>query len=486
MQMFGRTVIYTDVSSVTSENVCEVLNKAVTVHSKNSAEIEYLYNYYKGKTPVLNKKKEVRPEINHKICENRANEIVNFKTGYCFGEPVQYILRSEKKSLVSAIDALNDYMFNLDKAAGDRRIADWMHIAGTAFRMALPSKDNDEDEPPFEFFTLDPRYAFVVYSSGIGNKPMMCVKYVIRENSLPLYSVYTKDMYYEIENGMIVKREPHVLGMLPIVEYPANEARLGAFEIVLPLLDALNEVQSNRLDDVVQYVNSFLALLGGQIDEEGMKNLAEYKMLCLPEGVDAKYLSQAMAQGDIQTLADAIRYSVLSICGVPSQSGESASTSDTGSAVILRGGWEQAEARAKSTEAEFKRSEKTFLRLILRILRDTADTTLKLQDIEIKFTRRYVDNILTKTQALQQLLQAGINPRVAIATCGLWNDPTDIYLQSKKYLEQWDVTDDGDVSEDGHDHGKTAENDPQGVREKPSDDGTRRTERDQGEQDAIH
>ena len=469
MQMFGRTVIYTDVSSVTSENVIDVLNKALTVHSQNQHEIEYLYNYYKGKTKILEKKKEVRPAINHKICENRANEIVSFKTGYCFGEPVQYILRGEKKSLVSAVDDLNDLMFAEDKAAADREIADWMHIAGTAFRMALPVKGEDV---PFEFYTLDPRHTFVVYNSGIGNKPVMCVKCITKDNQIPLHSVYTRDMYYEIENGLLTYSKPHTLGMLPIVEYPANTARLGAFEIVLPLLDALNEVQSNRLDDIVQYVNSFLALLGGQIDEESLERLETYKMLCLPDGVDAKYLSVALQQGDIQTLADALRHSILSICGVPSQSGESASTSDTGSAVILRGGWEQAESRAKSTELEFKRSEKQFLRLILRILRDTVGTPLKLQDIEIKFTRRYVDNILTKTQALQTLLQTGIHPRVAIATCGLWNDPTDIYLQSKEYLDQWDVTDDdNDVSESGHSHGKTEEADSEGVRKEPSDDG---------------
>lgn len=479
MQMFGRAVIYTDVSSVTAENVREVLSKALTVHAKNKSEIEYLYDYYKGKTPILGKTKEVRPQINHRICENRANEIVNFKTGYCFGEPVQYILRGEKASLVSAIDELNDFMFASDKAAADREIADWMHIAGVAYRMALPARQYGEDDPPFKYYTLDPRHTFIVYSSGIGNEPMMCVKCIMKENDLPVYSVYTKDTYFEIEDGILVKAEKHVLGMLPIIEYPANSARLGSFEIVLPLLDALNETQSNRMDDVVQYVNSFLALLGGSIDEDGMKNLEEYKMLCLPDGVDAKYLSVAMQQGDIQTLADALRYSILSICGVPSQSGESASTSDTGRAVILRGGWEQAEARAKSTELEFKRSEKKFLKLVLRILRDTPGTPLRLSDIEIKLARRYVDNILTKTQALQQLLAAGINPRVAIATCGLWNDPTDIYLQSKEYLNQWDVTtEDEDVSKSGHVHEETDGDDSEGVREKPDDDGDGRTERD--------
>lgn len=476
MQMFGRTVIYTDVSSVTSENVCEVLNKALTTHAQNRSEIDYLYKYYKGNTPILAKEKEVRPSINHKICENRANEIVNFKTGYCFGEPVQYILRGEKQGLVKHLDVLNDYMFAEDKSAADRRIADWMHIAGTAYRMVLPRKRYDEGEAPFDFYTLDPRHTFVVYHSGIGNKPVMGVKCIMKENNLPLYSVYTNDMYFEIEDGILQSAQHHVLGMVPIIEYPASEARLGAFEIVLPLLDALNEVQSNRLDDVVQYVNSFLALLGGQIDEDGMKNLEAYKMLCLPDGVDAKYLSVAMQQGDIQTLADAIRYSIMAICGVPSQSGESASTSDTGRAVILRGGWEQAEARAKSTETEYKYSEKRFLKLVLRILRDSVGTDLRLQDIEVKFGRRYVDSLVTKAQALQTLLTIGIAPQSAIATVGIWNDPTDIYLQSKPYLTQWEVNDsDEDVRTDGHNHEETAGTDPQGVRKKPSDDGDGRT-----------
>lgn len=35
--------------------------------------------------------------------------------------------------------------------------------------------------------------------------------------------------------------------MIPIFEYPANNARLGSFEIVLPLLDTINNIESNRM-----------------------------------------------------------------------------------------------------------------------------------------------------------------------------------------------------------------------------------------------
>lgn len=136
----------------------------------------------------------------------------------------------------------------------------------------------------------------------------MGVKFIIKENMLPVYSVYTESMFFEIENETIIKAESHVLGGIPLFEYPANLARTGAFEIVLPLLDAINKAESNRMDDLVQFVNSFLALLGGSIDEETAQKLDEYKMLCLPEGVDAKYLSASIRQTDIQVLVDTRKY----------------------------------------------------------------------------------------------------------------------------------------------------------------------------------
>lgn len=36
------------------------------------------------------------------------------------------------------------------------------------------------------------------------------------------------------------------------------------------------------------------------------------------------------------------------------------------------------------------------------------------------------------------MLEAGLNPEVAIATCGLFNDPMDVTAQSKEYLRKWE------------------------------------------------
>lgn len=431
-QMFGRRKIYTDVAEITAENVVAVLEKALLTHAQNQNEIQYLWDYYRGKTPILGKVREVRPSINHRVCVNRANEIVTFKRGYGFGEPIQYIRRGMNESLTDDINELNEYMFCESKHAKDSSLAEWMFVGGLGMRMTLPG----DKEEPFKIYTLDPRYSFVVRYNGLGENVVMGVKFVTRENGLPVYSVYTKDAYYEIENSTVVKAQRHVLDDIPLFEYPVNEARLGAFEIVLSLLDAINELESNRMDDVVQYVNSFLALLGGTIDDDTAAKLDEYKMLCLPEGTDAKYLSVSMQQSDTQVLADSLYDYVLTICGMPNRNGGS-STSDTGIAVVYRDGYATAESYMKSVEEQFKFSEKRFLKMVLRIMRDLVGTNLTVKDIEIKFSRHNYENIQTKSQVLTTLLNnPKVHPELAYTHCGLFLDPETAYLQSKSWWEE--------------------------------------------------
>ena len=442
-QFFGRKVIYSSESEITSENVIEVLKKAMGVHLTNSSEIDYLYRYYSGNQPILQRVKRVRPEINNKIVENHAIEIVDFKKGYVFGEPIQYVRRGESEEISEKITQLNEYMFAEDKAARDKELAEWFYICGTSYRMVLPDEfaGVDPDDSPFEIDTLDPRYAFVVYNNGFGKKPLMGVKYIETEENQRIFSVYTRDMYYEIVDDEIIDSEPHVLGDIPIIEYPANSARLGAFEVVLPLLDSLNNIVSNRMDGIEQFVQAFMKFVNCDIDEKQFTALKEMGALKIKSDsnnpADVDIVSKELNQSQVQVTKDDIYQMVLIICGMPDRKGGNRSTGDTGQAVLLRDGWSAAEARAKDTELMFKGSEKRFLRLVLRIIRDTANFNLRLSEIDIKFTRNKTDSLLVKSQGLQNQLEAGIHPQIAIAHCGLYSDPEQVYLDSREYLEKW-------------------------------------------------
>jgi SPP1 family phage portal protein len=445
MEMYGRRVITTDAAVITDGNIIEELNRAFDTHCLNRGEIEYLWNYYRGKQPILQRVKTVRPEICNKIVENRANEIVSFKVGYLCGEPIQYVGRNGDESVSQAIAELNEMMFSENKATQDKEVVEWQMICGTAYRLVLPDSRGEEDDSPFEMFTLDPRDTFVVKSSEVGNKPVFAVKYRVDSNSNRICSVYSENWYWRIVGDKIVESKAHALGMIPIFEYPANNARLGAFEIVLPMLDAINNVASNRMDGVEQFIQSFIKFVNCDIDEEQFKALKEMGAIKVKsvDGTvaDVSIVTQELNQMQTQTLVDYLYQTVLTICGMPNRNGGS-STSDTGAAVIMRDGWSLAESRAKDSELMFKRSEHEVLKLILRIIRDSQGLSddiynLKLKNISLQFTRRNYENVQSKAQVLTSMLQQNkIHPRLAFQHSGLFTDPESAYQLSKEYAEE--------------------------------------------------
>ena len=439
-KMTGRRIIKTSEPEISDNNVLEVLRKSLNTHILNRSEIDYLYKYYKGDQPILYRTKEVRPEICNKIVENRANEIVSFKVGYLCGEPIQYVSRSGNEDIVRQVNVLNEYMFAEDKASQDQEIVEWQMICGTAFRMVLPDGVGDLDDAPFEMYTLDPRNAFIVYSSEIGSEPMMAVKYYVDDTNIQHYSIYTRNKYYEVTGDIITQISQHALYDIPIIEYPANNARLGAFEIVLPLLDAMNNVASNRLDGVEQLVQAFIKFINCDISKDEYQEFLELGAIKVKsvdgQVADVGVVTTELNQSQSQTLKDDYYNAMLTICGMPNRNG-SKSTSDTGAAVVLRDGWSDAEARAKDSENVFKRSEKRMLKLVLRICEDLRDSTLHLRDIDMKFTRRNYEAIQSKSQVLISMLQEPkIHPQLAFQHSGMFSDSESAYSMSMRYYEE--------------------------------------------------
>lgn len=442
LHLNGRRMILTDETEVNIGNVVQILRKALPYHWKNRSEISYLWSYYKGRQPILNRVKEVRPEITNKIVENRANEIVSFKSGYLMGEPLQYVSRGNAENIADAINQLNEFVFAEEKPAKDKELADWFHICGTSFRMVLPDEmAGEDDESPFEIYTLDPRNTFVVYNNGLGNKPILGVKYVVDENGVVHYSCYSDHEYFEIVESKVVSYDTHILGEIPIIEYPLNMARIGAFELVIPLLDAINLTDSNRLDGVEQFIQALMLFHNVDISSEDFDELRgrgaiKFKDIDPQLKAEINYLVSNLNQGETQTLVDHMYQTVLTICGMPNRNGGS-STSDTGSAVIMRDGWSAAEARAKDSELMFKKSERIFLKVVLNICRTLADMDLKVCNVEIRFTRRNYENILQKAQVLDLMLKNNkIHPRLAFEHCGLFVDSDLAYTLSAEYAEE--------------------------------------------------
>ena len=452
VNFYGREQLFTDFPEVNSGNIREVLTEIESKHGKNKNQIQFLYDYYRGKQPILDRVKEIRPEICHKIVENWANAIVSFKVGYLCGSPIQYVSGKSEEDLTDKIDALNDFMEGLGKAGVDKDLFEWQMISGTSYRATFTDKDE-----VVQITSLDPRRTFVIYSNDIFQKPLASGYITTKREGgsiIKYTTVYTDAEVIELKERQVISTTPNFLKRNPIIEYPANNARLSVIEVVLDLLNAINDLDSGRLDSVEQFVQSLMVVYNAKLEDETGNSIREKGLVELKSVGDAKadikIISEQLDQSQTQTLKEDLIQRVREIIGLPSQGDGNTGDSSNNGAMILKGGWENAETRARESELMFKKSEIPFMKLLFDILRKKNVVDLEVSDVDIRFTRRNYENIQVKSQVLTTMLSnEKIAPKLAFESCGMFIDPEEAYKESKDYYDDNRRTEQSNIGDNG-------------------------------------
>ena len=461
----GRKKIYTDVKQIDASNVIQVLTESLIEHETNRTQIKYLIDYERGIQPILSRTKTIRPEINIKIAENNAAKITDFKVSYEFGSPITYIQRSNKQVPESDADkddvritALNEMLLEESKATKDTELARWFKICGVGYRM-IKAKPIVNGKSVFDILTLSPLTTFVLYSNDIYQRPVMAVTYSVQKNGSTLYGCYTDDTYFEIDNGTRIvngvktQKDAYVTNgqgvqnipaIIPIVEYVNGFDRMGCFEKVLSILDTLNIINSDRVNDIAQHVQSILWMNNCELDDGEEVKPNGVVQTKSPQGVQAsiQFLENVLNQSEIQTLVNYLQSQITEIAGIPQRQENPGGS--TGSAMNLSSGWQFAETSAINSESIFEQSERQAIRVMLEIIKKSTDipeeisdiTNLQVSDIMIRFSRNKIYDIATKSNALNTLISTGIDGKHAIETVSLFTDPQAVWVDSKDLIKE--------------------------------------------------
>lgn len=458
VNLFGRNKIYTALDDLTRDNVIVEVNKALGIHMVNVQEMNYLYWYRRGFQPILNRKKEIRPEINNKVVVNNADMVVTFKNGYFLTSPVSYISRKKDDKTAYEVKVLNEYLYTSGKQAADNIVADWFHTVGVGTIFCDPVKDEEEAKiRPMSVYALDPRSAFVAYSLKPGAKPVFGVN-MVTDYEYIYIDVFTNTTVFKLKGTVtpvketifpnpltaayeVVSEEPNIIGRVPIVEYVYKSTRMCAFESALSIMDAINTAESNRLDAVEQTVQNLMVMYNCELPEgENANTIRESGLIVLTSTTDnkadVKLMSEALDQQQTQTTIDDLYEQMLEKCGVPSSVRDGGSTSDNVGAVYLRSGWATADTDARNTEDLYKESNRLFDDIFLRVLkRRNLIGDIDISDFDVTFVRNSLNNLLVKTQAALNMKQLGFSPELAFAKSGLSNDPISDVETSSKYID---------------------------------------------------
>ena len=444
--LLGRQRIYTayDVNSnLSNDIIADIISDAYTKHSMlNHSDMEYLLKFFLGEhRNIIEREKEVRPEIKNQLVVNLQKAIVRDTTGYFMGTPVQYIARdAEKKS--QPVKQLSDAMELEDRGAVDKEIEDYCAILGVGYK-GIFFDEEPVNEVPFRMVSLSPLNTFVVYNTEIGSSVIMAVAYNTykdtNENLHWKMIAYTTSEIFEIDTQTPnsikpsqIKRSPNVVKLIPIIEYQNNMWYKGDFEDVLSIIDAIDLLDSNNMDDVEQVIQSILLLFGiSAKQQEEIQSVPPNSLLMFTgeQGInqDGKYISPQVDVTAITTLREHLEETMRVIAGVPDRKTRGGGGGDTGDAVKLRDGWADMELVARDKEKYWSRAETQTVRVALEFMRIGGQPLdLKPIDVSIKFTRNKNDNLQSKAQAGATLHGMGLAHEDVLTAMELTNDIAEV------------------------------------------------------------
>lgn len=447
---YGRKIAYTNVSQITRDNIVSVIGSCIGCFNYNKTVIEYLWNYYKGDQPVHYREKTANEDINNRVSENHAYELVQFKVGQTYGEPIQFISRRDDDAINKAVDELNDYMADANKQEKDIKAGEWQSATGTSFKAIQFTGDK---ELPFRIVAPNPINTFVIYNEST-EEPMLAVQELKDEKGEHYKLCYTKSHECKLKNGKVLDWKLHGFGDIPIVEYPNNHERLSDIELVIDLLDAINNMQSNRMDSIQQFVEYWVKFVNCEIDKETFEEMKLSHALTVKSNnkdnkADVEIMTQELNQSESQVAKKDLWDNALAILAIPNKEGNTGG--DTQGAVELRNGWDFSKTRTKLKDPVVKSAEKRIAKVVLNVIRVKGKEELKIgiRDFDVQINHSPTDNLVVKCQALQYLLQCGIHPLVAIKTVGLWGDAEKTFLESQPYLKNlWKTIDDVKAEEE--------------------------------------
>ena len=301
----------------------EILEYCIKQHQGTLARLNKLSDYYDGKQDISNRTFG-NPNIpNHKIVANHAKYIVDIATGFLVGNPIAYS--------GSQVDKIMDEYSRMDIISHDTELEKDLSVFGIGYELMYLAPV-DEGDTEIRIKSIDPRGIFVVTDDTVDKNPLFGVHYQQRfklDGSLNYYliNVYTEDKIYTyhakgLSKGQMTlfEESEHYFGAVPVVEYRNNEERQGDFEQQISQFDAYNLLQSDRINESEQRVNSILFIKGFTLGED---NLTHDSIIETTEkDSDLKWLIKEIKEADNEVLRQSLLDDIHKFSYIPSMTDE--------------------------------------------------------------------------------------------------------------------------------------------------------------------
>lgn len=340
-------------------------------------------NYYDGKQAILNKNYADASKSCSRVVTNYCQDIADAYCGY-LASP-NYISYNSSNDITSIMEVLN---YNDYQSEDSDFLLDALKY-GIAYELMYL-----DNEAQVRFRLINPLTAFAIFDDTLTGDLLYFVR-MYKANDWNESDTYNVDVYsdYSIKhytmagyNGNLtfVAEEAHHFSQCPANVFSLPDEK-AIFDCILSLQDAANEILSDEIDDYSAFCDAYLSLTGADIDAEGVAMMKENRVLVLPEGAAAAWLTKNANDTQVENILKRIHDNIYRIAKCPDFSSETF-VGGVSSGIAIRYRLTGMETRAATICARMKKALQRRIEIICGI------ASLKLgeevfRDIDISFTR---------------------------------------------------------------------------------------------------
>ena len=300
----------------------ELLNKMIDKFNLDvKPKLKKNKNYYDGIQAILNKSYSDESKPCSQTIINYCKDIADKYCGYLASPG--YISYSSSEDIEEIMDILryNDY-----QAEDSDFLLDAL-VYGTAAELMYI-----DGEGKVRFRLINPLQCFAIYDDSLTGDLLYFVRiYPVDEwddtdnYNVDVYSNYSIKHYTMIgQSGFLtfVDEEPHYYSQCPANVFSLPDEK-SIFDCILGLQDAMNEVLSSEIDDYSAFCDAYLSLVGVDADAEDIASMKKNRVMVLPEGGEASYLTKSGNDTQVENILKRIHDSIYRIAACPDFSSES-------------------------------------------------------------------------------------------------------------------------------------------------------------------
>jgi SPP1 family phage portal protein len=346
--------------------------------------LEKYKNYYEGIQKILSKQYADESKPCNKTVINYCKNIVDSYCGY-LATP-GHISYTSENDITEIMDILryNDFQSEDSDFLKDALIYsvanELMYIDG---------------EAKTRFKLINPLTSFAVYDNSLTADLLYFVRFYQVDDwndddlnwAIDVYdsqSVKHYTMKGHLSVPTFVSEEPHYFGQCPANIFVMPDEK-SIFDCIMSEQDSINELLSAEIDDYSAFCDAYLTIEGAELDDETIATMKTNRVLLLPEGAKAAWLTKASNDAQVENILKRLHDSIYRTAQCPDFSSESF-IGGVSSGIAIQYRLTGMETRAGKIEAEMKKALQRRVEIICGM------ASLKLgeevfRDINIEFKR---------------------------------------------------------------------------------------------------